>query len=321
MDNLLHFLSIVLILYCVYQLGSLAGLFSERAGVGNIALDGNMIFSAVVFAIFYENLLQSFDGLIFITIVASLMLTIPISICWMMILAILVNRYQANHFIAGTGMNIVAPALALLLYAVCSINTNGTILHKFTFTIADWNIGIKTSNGINNDLNWFVIGFVGLTILITIASSFLINRTSFGLSLISTGENPYAVETSGVSVNLTKYIALAISGALCGLAASVFLMKGPYQFTVEGSGFLSLGVLILGKYKIKGTIFASITMAVLIGFFQTIPYIIGFDNESLVELTYLFKIFPFLIPIIGMIIFRNNNFPAAVGQNFKKDQR
>lgn len=321
MDNLLHFLSIALILYCVYQLGSLAGIFSERSGVGNIALDGAMIMSAVLFSIFYENLYPALNGCMILTVVFSLLLVIPLSIAWMMILAVLVNRYQANHFIAGTGMNLVAPALGMLLYSVFSVNSNGTLKHNFVLSMSDWNIPITTATGVNQDINWFIILFLIMTVIIVCLVAVIINQSSFGLNFTSAGENPYAVETAGVSVLKTRYITLAIAGCLCGLAGSIFIIKGPYLFTVEGAGFLSLGVMILGKYRIRGTIIASIVLASLIAGFETIPYVIGFDDSSIVELTYLFKIFPFIIPIIGMMVFSNQNFPAAIGQNFKKDQR
>lgn len=322
MDSLLSYINLLLILFCVYELASLAGLFSERSGIANIAIEGSMIIGAVVFGICYENFFEITGSNTSATIAISLIITVPSSALFSMLLAILANRYKADQIIAGTGMNLLAPVLGFLLYNIFTVQGHDLQQTSILITINDWQIPIDTGSAVpNRDLNWFVIMFIGFTIIAMAVTAYILNKSTFGLRLKSSGENPYALETSGVSVNKMRYIAIYISGCLSSMAGIIFIVKGNFFFTVNGSGFLALGVLILGQYKVIGTMIGSIVLAAFISFFNTLPGVLGYGGavDSLSNIMYTI---PFIIPIIGLIIFRKNSFaPKAVGTNFKKDQR
>lgn len=318
MPNLIKFFSIFITLYSVYQLASLAGLFSERSGIANIAIEGNMILAAVIFALIFENINNWTNWNPTLILIISLLISIPLSGLYMSILSHLTNRYLADHIIVGTGMNLLAPALGWMSYNTLTSNPHGNQLYpNIQFPMGNWSINI----GGNFDLNWIIISMLILTIIILLISAFFLNHTKYGLRLKSSGENPYALETSGINVARTRTISLFIAGLLSSLAGITFLMKGVFSFTVNGSGFLAIGILILGQYKIIGITIGSILFAILIGFFDTLPTIIGFDKEEIINFTNITKTLPFIIPIIGLMIFKKSFVPESVGKNFKKDQR
>ncbi len=322
MDFLITLLATAIPLYCVYQLGSLAGIFSERSGVANVAIEGNMIVGAVLFSILFEVFTMNMGMGTGISIIIGILITIPSSALFMMLLGILTSRYQADHIIAGTGLNILAPLLMLMIYLLVSPNSGGDVRpSKIMLDLSDWILYTYPGGYENSEMNWLFILLLIATIVILMWASFYLNKTKFGLRLKASGENPYSLETAGISVAKTRYKALFIAGMLSSLAGIAFVSKDTFFFTVNGSGFLAIGVLILGQYKIKGTMIGSIVLALFISFFDILPLYLGVGSGLLNKYTNVMKMIPFLIPLIGLMFLKTSYSPKQVGKNFKKDQR
>lgn len=320
MSTIITFLSIALVLYVVYQLGSLAGIFSERAGVANVAIEGNMIIGAVVFGLIYNNLTYTGGPELTETMgfIIAIIISVPLSATFMFLMSTLTNRYLSDHIIAGTGLNLIAPAIMLLIYNSLFIGAStDLVINNISLDISNFVMNIDG----NRDMNYLILFFVAITILIVLVSSFVLNQTKFGLRLRSSGENPYALETAGISVNKTRTIALYISGLLSSLAGAAFMLKGNFYFTVEGSGFLSIGIMILGQYRVYGTFIGSIILSSFIALINTVLRMNAGLDSMIGDMYYLVKALPFIIPIIGLMVFRKSYIPKAVGKNFKKDQR
>lgn len=319
------FLIFFLVLYSTYQLASLAGIFSERSGVANIAIEGNMIVGAVLFMSFAQNL-EGMNQLpaFFISLIASMAL----SSTYMLLLGLATNRYMSDHIVAGTAMNLLAPALMMMLFIFTNNQYNyeagKSISNIYTvFNDRSWYIPLTNSEGEKiNEINYMLIFVVVLALVAALISSFVISKTKFGLRLKSSGENPYSLETSGVSVAKTRLQALLIAGLLSSLAGVAFIMRptNTFAFTVKGSGFLAIGIIILGQYRVSGAFIGSVVLASLIGLCDTVQYYYVSD-PIIGSYTTLVKGIPFLIPIIGLILFRKSYIPSGVGKNFKKDQR
>ncbi len=324
MYALITLLSITIPLYCVYQLGSLAGLFSERSGVANVAIEGNMIVGAVTFSLLQQTLVVNLSPLP--ALIISIIITIPVAALFMLLLSVLTNRYFADHIIGGTAMNLLAPALMTMLYLVLSTEVSldggspdwsGNIQPMINEWIWHIHIGDQTVN----TFNWVYVAFLIATVLIVFVSMFTINKTKFGLRLRTSGENPYALETSGVSVLKTRRMALYIAGMLSSFAGIAFAVKGSFFFTVKGSGFLAIGILILGQYRVIGTVIGSLVLAFFIGSVETLEFIKGTSDMMFVQNVNLLKAIPYLIPLLGLVFLKTSYTPKAVGTNFKKDQR
>ncbi len=318
-------LAVALPLFAVYQLGSVAGIYSERSGVANVAIEGNMIIGAVIYAVFFQILTNS-SGINMpevLAIIISVTSSMLLSATYMLLLSHATNKYMADHIIVGTGMNLLAPALAFLLYFLLSPNVPE--LHPTNFKIIYGSYMNVVNDGVSRPftLQYIHIIFVVIAIAVSVATAWLLNETRFGLRLRSSGENPYSLETAGVSVAKTRRTALYIAGMLSSLAGIAFTTKGTFFFTVNGSGFIAIGIMLLGQYRISGTLIGSLIMSLFIGFFETTIYLTGpiSNIDFLKEFNTLMKIIPFIIPLIGLMIFRKSYVPKSVGKNFKKDQR
>lgn len=296
-----------LVLYSIYQLGSLSGLFSERSGTANIAIEGNIIVAASIFAIIWAAM--SGTGILpYISLIISIFISVFISSFYILLLGFITNKYFANQIIVGTGLNLLAPALGFFLYGFLVADSSTSVAPSF----GNWIIFVK-----GNQFQTLFIYFIITVIIIVLISIFILNKTVFGLRLKSAGENPYSLETSGHSVFKMRMMALWISGILSSFAGVIFLTKSTFSFTVNGAGFLSLGILILGQWRVSGTVIGSIIFAFFISFFQN--WTIVFPDYK--DLQYLMNIIPFIIPLIGLMIFKSHSAPKVVGTNFKKDQR
>lgn len=318
MDILITIIPVFLLLFSIYQIASLAGLFSEKSGVANIAIEGNMVLSATIFSILLKFLYRDTAMDESLCLFISIIITCVISSFYMMILSICTNRYLADHVIVGTGMNLLAPALCLLLWIV-TINSEwgldgikGTISMGSEFT--NWNVNLASGDTVNKLDLWFPIA----SIVIAIISGFYLNKTKSGLRLRSSGENPFSLETSGVSVSKTRRNALIIAGLLSGLAGSMYVVYNPaFKFTVTGYGFIAIAILIMSGYRVLWTTLWSVVFALFFSIFSnwfSIAPMSAIPSDLMMAL-------PFLVPIIGLLIFKKQGVPKAVGTNFKKDQR
>lgn len=308
MEHFLEILSAFLFLFSMYSMASMAGLLSERSGVVNIGIEGTMIIGAVWFALL-SNIFNEYMN-IWLVLILSLIISIMLSSLYTQILSVVTIKYMADHTIAGTGLNLLAPALAILLAGIMTGNTSEISQSDFKY----FSITLPGDGGIFSTLS-IITTLLSLIILAT--GWFVLNKTRVGLRLKASGENPYALETSGVSVNKTKYIALAIAGALSGFAGAIFVMDKSFHFTVNGSGFISLGILIFGQWSIIGITIGSALIGILVAIFQN--WVTVFGGES--QLGYLMNTIPFIIPLIGLMIFKSVSGPASVGKPFRKDMR
>ncbi len=319
------FLAVALPLFATYQLGSVAGIFSERSGVANVAIEGNMILGAVLYVVLLE-VFRNESGMNMVeplAIVLSIFITMFLAGIYMMLLSHITNKYMGDHIIIGTGMNLLAPALAFMLYFFLS--PTASTLHSTSISVLYGDYMKVIQDGVPRSyyLTYLHIAFVAVAIIVSVIAAWVLNNTVFGLRLRSSGENPYSLETAGVSVAKTRRNALYIAGMLSSLAGIAFMTKGTFYFTVKGSGFLAIGIMILGQYRISYAMIGSLIMASLIGFFETVGPASGIlaDVEFLDEYSIIMKSIPFIVPLIGLMIFRKSYVPKAVGKNFKKDQR
>ncbi|NQU65439.1 MAG: ABC transporter permease, partial [SAR324 cluster bacterium] len=187
-------------------LAALGGLFSERAGVVNIALDGIMIFGAFTGAVVAYETGNPWFGLLAALALGGLIAHIH---------GIASIRYQADQVVSGTAINLLAigvPAvLANALYNSTTVTPNIQLMLPIIHLPIISNIPIlKTLLGSYSVLVFFAFAMVPCT-------WFVIYKTSFGLRLRAVGENPEAAATAGINVYLMRYYAVWISGLLAGL--------------------------------------------------------------------------------------------------------
>ena len=247
---------------------ALAGIFAERSGVINLALEGIMIFGAFI-GVLFVRILQATDcmdiakeasnwaalqGYMFLTMLAAAALGALFS----MLLAFAAIKLKADQTIGGTALNMLAPALVLFLIRVIVNQNNMTLISGDSAT---WFMIKKTMLGFakNDKLNFFQETFLNkvylstyICIIIFIVLSIVLYKTRFGLRLRACGENPQAAASLGINVIKMRYAGVLISGALAGMGGFVYAMTTANCSSngdVAGFGFLALAVMIFGNWK------------------------------------------------------------------------
>jgi len=227
---------------------ALGGMFSERSGIINIALEGIMIFGAFAGILFISIVQQFIPGqaVLLMAVFVSAFAGIAVSFFH----AYVSINLRANQIISGIAINMLAPAVTI--YIARNIHKDGVQQIPFIdqFLIKE----VPLLSGIPVIGNMFfqktyITTFIGFLILVL--SSVVLYKTRFGLRLRSCGENPQAADSAGINVWAMRYAGVLLSGALAGLGGLVFIIPTSNQFNadVSGYGFLALAVLIFGQWK------------------------------------------------------------------------
>lgn len=294
---------------------ALGGMFSEKSGIINIALEGIMIIGAF-FGIVFINAMQSLGYLSqqpqLLLIFAILMSTIS-GMIYSGFLAFASVNMKADQTIGGTALNLFAPALVIFI-ARTTTNVKQVYFNQ-VFMIRE--VPILSKIPIIGDLlfkNAFITTYLGFAILI--AAIIILDRTRVGLRLSACGEHPQAAESVGVNVYKMRWTGVFLSGALAGLGGLIFVVPTSVSFSgeVSGYGFLALAVMIFGQWRPKRIFFASL----FFGFFKalSVTYIkLDFImNLRIPNSAYLFRMVPFVATMIALAFTsRKSRAPKAEG--------
>lgn len=265
--------SAALLLSVPIILAALGGLYSERAGVVNIGLEGMMIMGA-----WAGGFIGYMHGPWF-----GLLGAIVFGAIGGLVHAIATVGFGVDHVVSGVAINIIAVGLvrylSTLLYKagewsgpgqspdIGSIGHTGLpILSGGTFfgwrspdlsqALADkgWFFISDVSSifrGLTGDLSYVTV----MVILFIPASYFILWKTSFGLRLRSAGEAPTAAESLGVNVYKMKYAGVLLSGGFAGLGGGFLALVASNHYQenqVAGRGYVGLAALIFGNYRPGG---------------------------------------------------------------------
>lgn len=297
------FLELFSILFCVLAIGALSGLFSERAGVINIAINGMMIIGALSFSLIGKSLNEAMgNGSQILAFIFAGAITAVFSLLH----AFACIHLKAQQVVVGTAINVLASGVALFIVILqegAKVETRYQQLME-----------IKSFPLIN-----FI--FI-LTVILLIGSWFVLNKTKWGLRHVAAGENPNALEAAGINVFRTRYVAVIISGFLAGITGGMMVFKlGVFSGNVQGYGFICLAILIFGQWRIEFIALAAILFATLNTF---VARIILYDwvPSSLKSNSDVLRTVPFILSIITMIIFsKKSKAPKAAGIPFDKSLR
>ena len=304
--------SAALLLSVPIVLAALGGLFSERAGVVNIGLEGMMIMGAWAGG-YIGSQHGPWAGLFGAVVFGSL---------GALVHAIATVTFGVDHVVSGVAINIIAAGLvrylSTLLYqggswpgpsqspGIETISLNGLpILSGGQY------FGWKSPDLLGSiaNLNWFFIsdfasilrGLTGDVSYVTIVAIsfvplayFILWRTAFGLRLRSAGEAPTAAESLGVNVYAMKYAGVMISGGLAGLGGGFLAIVAASNYQenqVAGRGYIGLAALLFGNYRPGGLLAG----AGLFGFA---------DALQLRDSTAIHALLLFIVVILAFVAFR-----------------
>lgn len=312
---------------------ALAGMYAEKSGTVNIALEGIMVMGAFA-GILFINIMQK-AGILAnmpqLLLIVSLLIAALVGMLFSSLLGFLAINMKANQTIGGVALNILAAALAIFLArtltteGVSQITFNNVFQLKSNFLI---NIFPSATEGsFIHNLNQILFYNAYLTTYIAIAifgvTAIIIYKTRFGMRLSACGEHPEAAQSVGINVYKYRWAGVLISGALAGIGGLIYIIPTSVSFDggVAGYGFLALAVLIFGQWK-PGRIFLA---AIFFGVFQTLSVtFIGIDfirtwidkNPS-VPIGMFFRLMPYIITLIALAISsKSSRAPKASGIPF-----
>ena len=245
-------------------LACLAGLYSERAGIFDIGLEGKMLMAAFTAAsVAYAT------GSAWLGLLAGIGGSLALSL----IHGLASITFRGNQLISGVAVNFLAAGLTVLLgQKIFGLGGRTPSLegdarfNAITLPFAESLRGVPVIGPIYADV------ISGHTILVYVAflcvplTWWVLYRTRFGLRLRAVGENPASVDTAGVSVTRLRYAAVGICGVLCGLAGAYLatgLSAGFVKDMTAGRGFIALAALIFAKWRPRGALGATFLFGLL----------------------------------------------------------
>lgn len=325
---------------------ALAGVFAERSGVINLALEGIMIFGAFT-GVLFVNLVQqagwftpakesgNWVALQGFEILAMLFAGI-MGMLFSLLLAFAAINLKADQTIGGTALNMLAPAIVLFIVRIVA---NQNVIAMADGDAASWFMLKKSMFGYGRNEE---MGFLGMTflnktyiatyvcILVYIILSVILYTTKFGLRLRSCGENPQAADSLGINVYKMRYSGVMISGFLAGMGGFVFALTAANctaNGDVAGFGFLALAVMIFGNWKplnIAGGAFIFGLFKCIAACYSTLD-INGDGKYWLVDIgisVHVYRMLPYVITLLVLVFTsKQSRAPKAEGIPYDKGQR
>ena len=226
---------------------ALGGIFSERSGVLNIALEGIMLISA-----FAAVVGSAFTGNPWIGVLFGLVGGVLSSL----IHAVMSIHVRADQAIVGTGINILSIGLPnFLLLRIWNQQGTSPIVAR----IDNIRIPILADLPIIGPILGNHSPLVYLVLILVPISWYVLFRTPFGLRLRSVGENPRAADTVGIDVYRMRYCGVLLSGVFASLGGSYLSVSFLSQYTTmmtAGRGFIALAAMIFGQWNPIGALFS-----------------------------------------------------------------
>ncbi len=321
MTNLILILQKTMIYATPLLIVALAGCFSERSGIINLALEGEMIFGAFIGALCVNawQVAGTFVDNQQLMFVLALLISGVAGALFSLLLSFAAIKLKVDQTIAGTALNMLAPAIFLTVCLVffnqeklvMNPMPNYVILHK-----GDMNPLYEIFCNKAYISTYIIFGlFVVLSIWLY--------KSKIGTHLRACGEHPQAADSVGINVYKMRFLGTTISGFLAGIGGYAYIATvsaGTAESSVGGMGFLALAIMIFGNWNPVGIFFGSL----LFGFLKCIGPLAGqisFLNSLGLDI-YFYNIIPFVIVIIVLIISRNKSgCPKAEGIPYDKGQR
>lgn len=321
MTNFILIMQKTLIYAAPLLIVALAGVFAERSGIINLALEGEMIFGAFIGALFV-NMWQTsgtFADNQQVMFLLALLISGIAGALFSLLLSFAAINLKVDQTIAGTALNMLAPAVFLTVCLVFFAQEKLVMNPMPEYVILH-----------SGDMNpiyeiFFNKAYIStyVIIILYVLLSIWLYKSKIGTHLRACGEHPQAADSVGINVYKMRYLGTTISGFLAGVGGYAYIATvaaGTAESGVGGMGFLALAIMIFGNWNPVGIFFGSL----LFGFLKCIGPLSGqisFLSNLGLDI-YFYNIIPYVIVIIVLIISHNKSgCPKAEGIPYDKGQR
>jgi general nucleoside transport system permease protein len=285
--------------------GALGGLVSERVGVTNVAIEGQLLAGAFVAAVS-----ATITHSIIVGIICAMLAGVLVSF----VLGAFAVKYAVNQVIVGIVLNVLVLGLTTFFYQIVLVN-NQLALNSPP-QLKDIDIPLLSQIPVIGPLLFSQNLIVYLMYVAVVVVAIGLARTRWGLRLRAVGEHPQAADTVGINVSRTRFWNVALAGAIVGLGGAYFTIGNVGAFSqniTTGTGYIALAAVIFGGWNpVRATL-----AALLFGFASNLQSVLGIlgspvPNDFLLMLPYLVTIFA----VAGLV--GRSRGPAAAGRPYIK---
>lgn len=301
---------------------AIGGIYCEKSGITNLALEGLQGFGAFLGAFAAILAAQTFTGSSQVPFYIALVVAMLGGMLFSLIHALLCIRFKANQVISGVVINILALALTTFLTKQINRGLFGAPSDKFVLGVSK-RITVPGLSQIPvlGAIFKNVYPFEIVIIVVAFIAWYVLYKTRYGLHLRACGENPHAVDAAGISVAKVRLGAVMVSGALSGLAGISFAYSISANFSgsiYAGYGYLAIAGLIFGNWSILPTLGACL----LFGFARSGGYQLVQILKLPSAYSDLVMILPYVITLLLLVFFsKKNHAPSALGEIYDKGKR
>lgn len=319
--SLVYFLFAQTLLFAIpLMIVALGGMFSERSGVVNLALEGIMVIGGFS-GIFFMHYMQS-NNIMHGTLLllCSLVIAGVVGVLFALLHAFAAINLKADQTISGTAINMLAPALGIFIAKAVQDGVQNISFNN-EFRIAK--VPVLGDIPVLGDLffkDCYLTTFIAIAILFI--SAYFLMKTKKGLHIRACGENPQAADAAGISVYKTRYLGVVLSGILGGMGGLIYIIPISTEFTcsVDGYGFLALAVMIFGNYSPYRIAFAAFFFGITKTFsytYNSVPFLAALKMPDT-----FYKLIPYVATLILLAFTsKNSSAPKADGIPYDKSQR
>jgi len=283
-------------------------LFTERAGVLNLGIEGIMLLSAMTgFSAAY------FSGSLWLGVGAAILTGMACGA----LMGLLCVTFGLSQHVSGLGLTLLATGLAYFFFRVIfgqpATPPSITSFHPVP-------IPLLSDIPLLGPVVFDQYVLVYLALLLVPAAAFVLYRTPWGLHLRTVGEEPHAADSAGVSVAWVRYQALMLSGGLMAVGGAFLSMAQFNAFTfgvISGRGWVCIALVVFGQWSP----WRSAVAAFLFAFIDALQ--LRLQASAVIDVPYqVFLMMPFVLTIVAMAVMsRNARVPAALLIPFRKEER
>lgn len=301
---------------------AMGGLFSEKSGITNLAVEGFQGFGAFVGALVAVLLMpimgDGSQGVIYIAMLAAFVG----GAVYACIHALLCVKFRANQVISGVVVNILSVALTAFLTSAINKAVIGQASNKFVLGISDrFDFPLLSRIPVIGALFQSMYPFEWIIVGVAIVAWFLMYKTRFGMHLRACGENPQALDAAGGNVSRIRFLSVLISGGLSGIGGICFAYSISAQFSPSiymGYGYLAIAAMIFGNWNILPTA----GVCLFFGLAKSGGYQLCLSMGLPSTFSDLFMMLPYILTLLLLAFFsKKNHPPAAVGEIYDKGKR
>ncbi|MCR4656593.1 MAG: ABC transporter permease [Lachnospiraceae bacterium] len=301
---------------------AIGGIYSEKSGITNLALEGLQGMGAFVGALVAFLMARNLGNNSSLSFYAAMLFAMLGGAVYALLHALLCIRFKANQVISGVVINILAMELTSFLTKAINRNAFGEASDKFDLGVMTrFNVPGLSSIPFLGAFFSRVYLYEPIIIVIAVFAWYILYKTRFGMHLRACGDNPHAVDAAGGNVGKTRTIAVMVSGALSGLAGICFAYSVSAKFSRDiylGYGYLAIAGMIFGNWSLLPTLFA----CMIFGFAKSGGYqlvqAVGLPSAY----SDLIMILPYVLTLLLLVFFsKNNQAPKALGEVYDKGKR